>query len=98
MPFEPSTASGASILMTLAPQSASCRTASGPERTRVRSRTVKRDKGMGLAVPADDLDPRSVDLDLRGFDHVVPLRRLARDEGFGLRHAVADDDGAEFGE
>src|SRR5262245_13734484 len=33
---------GISILMTLAPQSASWRTQVGPERTRVRSRTVKR--------------------------------------------------------
>src|SRR5581483_10426580 len=30
--------------MTLAPQSASCRTAVGPARTRVRSRTVKRER------------------------------------------------------
>src|SRR5712672_1323657 len=30
--------------MTLAPQSASCRTQVGPERTRVRSSTVKRDR------------------------------------------------------
>ena len=35
---------GVSILMTLAPQSASCRTQVGPERTRVRSRTVKRER------------------------------------------------------
>src|ERR1700753_346070 len=34
----------ASILTTLAPQSASCRTQVGPERTRVRSSTVKRDR------------------------------------------------------
>src|SRR5450759_853925 len=34
----------ASILITLAPQSASCRTQVGPERTRVRSSTVKRDR------------------------------------------------------
>src|SRR5660398_136545 len=34
----------ASILMTLVPQSASCRTQVGPERTRVRSSTVKRDR------------------------------------------------------
>src|SRR4051812_42451231 len=36
--------SGESILMTLAPQSASWRTAVGPARTRVRSRTVKRER------------------------------------------------------
>ena len=35
---------GASILMTLAPQSASWRTQVGPERTRVRSSTVKRER------------------------------------------------------
>src|SRR6476646_7931833 len=35
---------GISILMTLAPQSASWRTQVGPERTRVRSRTVKRER------------------------------------------------------
>src|SRR6202007_475474 len=37
-----STPGGVSILMTLAPQSASWRTQVGPERTRVRSSTVKR--------------------------------------------------------
>ena len=37
-------AGGVSILMTLAPQSASWRTQVGPERTRVRSRTVKRER------------------------------------------------------
>src|ERR1700738_4065334 len=36
----------ASILMTLAPQSANCRTAVGPERTRVRSSTVKRERAV----------------------------------------------------
>src|SRR5579872_2898478 len=35
---------GISILMTLAPQSASWRTQVGPDRTRVRSRTVKRER------------------------------------------------------
>src|SRR5262249_50338956 len=35
---------GVSILMTLAPQSASWRTQVGPDRTRVRSRTVKRER------------------------------------------------------
>src|SRR5215475_12144959 len=35
---------GVSILMTFAPQSASWRTQVGPERTRVRSRTVKRER------------------------------------------------------
>src|SRR6202012_3143797 len=40
----PASSSSASILMTLAPQSASCRTQVGPARTRVRSSTVKRDK------------------------------------------------------
>src|SRR3954447_1437628 len=49
----PASSSSASILMTLAPQSASCRTQVGPERTRVRSSTVKRDRaceacGMGI--------------------------------------------------
>src|SRR5262245_23109715 len=41
----PSFSPGSSILMTLAPQSASWRTAVGPERARVRSRTVKRASG-----------------------------------------------------
>src|SRR3954453_6006595 len=45
MPLPVSISSGASILMTLAPQSASCRTQVGPERTRVRSSTVKRASG-----------------------------------------------------
>ena len=49
----PFSSGGISILMTLAPQSASCRTQVGPERTRVRSRTVKRASacealGMGI--------------------------------------------------
>src|SRR6185312_5049713 len=35
---------GVSILMTLAPQSASWRTQVGPDRTRVKSRTVKRER------------------------------------------------------
>src|SRR6185437_9037629 len=35
---------GVSILTILAPQSPSCRTQVGPERTRVRSRTVKRER------------------------------------------------------
>src|SRR3984885_5165672 len=38
----PPSSRSASILMTLAPQSASCRTQVGPARTRVRSSTVKR--------------------------------------------------------
>src|SRR5580704_16706346 len=45
---------GVSILMTLAPQSASWRTQVGPDLTRVRSRTVNRDsafeaRGKGIA-------------------------------------------------
>src|SRR6476659_4763821 len=40
----PPSSSSASILMTLAPQSASCRTQVGPARTRVRSSTVKRER------------------------------------------------------
>src|SRR5659263_618560 len=51
---------GVSILMTLAPQSPSWRTAVGPERTRVRSRTVKRERawealGNGIATAPDSL-------------------------------------------
>src|ERR1043165_9939761 len=44
---------GISILMTLAPQSASWRTQVGPDRTRVRSRTVKRERAveaLGLGI------------------------------------------------
>ena len=54
---------GVSILMTLAPQSASWRTQVGPERTRVRSRTVKRERawealGNGISTaPAGLLRP-----------------------------------------
>src|SRR5712675_798665 len=40
----PASSINASILMTLAPQSASCRTQVGPARTRVRSSTLKRDR------------------------------------------------------
>ena len=56
---------GVSILMTLAPQSASWRTQVGPDRTRVRSRTVKRERawealenGISTA-PAGLLRPRT---------------------------------------
>src|SRR5271169_1716121 len=42
-PIGSSMPGGVSILMTLAPQSASWRTQVGPERTRVRSRTVNRE-------------------------------------------------------
>src|SRR6516225_3755579 len=49
----------ASILMTLAPQSASWRTQVGPARTRVRSRTVKRDRACearGMDIRANSMD------------------------------------------
>src|SRR5450830_910114 len=51
---------GVSILMTLAPQSPSWRTQVGPDRTRVRSRTVKRERawealGNGIATAPDSL-------------------------------------------
>src|SRR6476646_10045720 len=42
----PASSSSASTLTTLAPQSANCRTQVGPERTRVRSSTVKRDRAV----------------------------------------------------
>ena len=47
--------------MTLAPQSASCRTQVGPERTRVRSSTVKRDRacearGKGIFGNSDEIE------------------------------------------
>src|ERR1700682_517963 len=42
----PLSSGGISILMTLAPQSASWRTQVGPERTRVRSRTVNRSSAL----------------------------------------------------
>src|SRR4051812_30012758 len=50
--------SGISILMTFAPQSASWRTQVGPERTRVRSSTVKREsaRDAGLNGMASALD------------------------------------------
>ena len=54
---------GVSILMTLAPQSPSWRTQVGPERTRVRSRTVNRERaeealGNGIVeAPAGEFDP-----------------------------------------
>src|SRR3954454_8642555 len=53
----PASSSSASILITLAPQSASCRTQVGPERTRVRSSTVKRERacearGKGIEKPS----------------------------------------------
>src|SRR5271154_5635956 len=55
-PIGSSTPGGVSILMTLAPQSASWRTQVGPDRTRVRSSTVKRARafearGNGIATP-----------------------------------------------
>src|SRR3984957_7012494 len=53
-PSPDSICGGISILMTLAPQSASWRTQVGPDRTRVRSSTVKRERafealGVGMA-------------------------------------------------
>ena len=59
-----SSPSGVSILMTFAPQSASWRTQVGPERTRVRSSTVKRESardaglnGMAWPLIAKAADP-----------------------------------------
>ena len=49
--------SGDSILMTSAPQSASCRTAVGPARTRVRSMTLKRADGPACASWRGSLRP-----------------------------------------
>src|SRR4051794_25509009 len=46
MPSPPFSSGGISILMTLAPQSASWRTQVGPDRTRVRSSTVNRARAL----------------------------------------------------
>src|SRR6267378_1379088 len=66
----PLSSSSASILMTLAPQSASCRTQVGPERTRVRSSTVKRDR-------ADEACGEGIQ-ELRSFVSFQDLAVLAR--------------------
>src|SRR5207245_1416653 len=47
---------GISILMAWAPQSTSCRTHVGPARARVRSSTLKRDRGKELVVMLADPD------------------------------------------
>src|SRR5258706_5030494 len=78
-PSPPSPRSGISILMTLAPQSASWRTQVGPERTRVRSSTVNRSSALE-ALGVDDLGRA----DLRGEDFVpddLARKGLVR-EGF----------------
>ena len=79
----------ASILMTLAPQSASCRAAVGPARATVSSSTVKRDSGALVGrVPGDDFsieDGWFVNL-LEGFDQFgkafADILAIAREEGY----------------
>src|SRR3979411_3183915 len=62
--------------MTLAPQSASCRTQVGPERTRVRSSTVKRDR----ACEARGKDIRSLQ----------DYRRVVWNKATGLKHCCRE--------
>src|SRR6266478_7690322 len=75
-------AGGISILMTLAPQSASWRTQVGPARTRVRSRTVKRSSarealGTGLAFGV-----------LRGVSFCIFLQFSSPGKAPGSRHSL----------
>src|SRR6266513_3047490 len=83
----PLSSSSASILMTLAPQSASCRTQVGPERTRVRSSTVKRERacearGKGIDKPSFSGfrvgTGRPVWLNQSGADFQLLVQRPAR--------------------
>src|SRR4051812_31659266 len=76
----PASSSSASILMTLAPQSASCRTQVGPARTRVRSSTVKRDKacearGTAIRENSESLEGEEQDglADARGAEPVFSV-------------------------
>src|SRR5215471_10439407 len=88
---------GSSILMTLAPQSASWRTQVGPERTRVRSRTVKRSSAVD-AIGRDDLgceDFGRADLDRVDLGRVdlgrVDLGRVdLRGDGFARNDRVRE--------
>src|SRR3954471_17678814 len=76
----PASSSSASILMTLAPQSASCRTQVGLARTRVRSSTVKRDKacearGTAIRENSETVEGKNRRLsDARGAEPVFSVR------------------------
>src|SRR5271166_1377894 len=75
-PPSPSSTPGLSTLMTSAPQSANCFTQVGPARTRVRSRTRKRERGPSL------MDTYSLAYLFRRCKMSLPdLRRLERDLG-----------------
>src|SRR6266404_434885 len=76
----PASSINASILTTLAPQSASCRTQVGPARTRVRSSTVKRDRacearGKGIQrAPERTEFLQQWDSNLRTFNTLLPFK------------------------
>src|SRR5882672_629540 len=69
---------GSSILITLAPQSASWRTQVGPERTRVRSRTVKRSSALE-ALGCEDFGRDNLGRDAFRGEDFVP-EGLARED------------------
>src|SRR5580704_674255 len=74
-PIGSSESGGASILMTLAPQSASWRAQVGPARTRVRSSTVKRASAFdarGNGTACNSLVPRG-EIAARGQNFSDPL-------------------------
>src|SRR6266403_4587237 len=76
----PASSRSASILTTLAPQSANCRTQVGPARTRVRSSTVKRDRacearGKGIqGAPERTEFLQQWDSNLRTFNTLPPFK------------------------
>ena len=77
--------SGSSTLMTLAPQSANCRAAVGPARTRVRSRTVYR----ASAVEARELGMRASS----GYGRVMQLATNPQRPKARLPHVSPMDNG-----
>src|SRR5262245_55738714 len=79
-----SSSSNASTLMTLAPQSASWRTQVGPERTRVSSSTVKRDRawearGEGIESLVSCRSERRTNLDLSNLPGISNARERGAD-------------------
>src|SRR6267143_828061 len=88
----PSISSRASTLMTLAPMSASRRTAVGPERARVRSMTVRCSSGKGIGKPPVSLPGK---IRLQDHERLLPARQL---RGHGVADLPADQRAGERGQ
>src|SRR5688572_10718081 len=90
IPSPPFSSGGISILMTLAPQSESCRTQVGPARTRVRSSTVKRASAWDACGIAMWDDLAQVDWsrsDLLRYPRPCPWLRARLRAGFRLPYS-----------